>query len=107
MDVPRGIDAFTLTERICQAKRREVVAEGELDRAAIPRLREMLEATAGSDLARITLDLERCEFIDAAVVATIAQAQKLLANNSQELVVSGAHGQVRRLLRMTANLGRD
>jgi anti-anti-sigma factor len=96
--------AFKLTECVCWAECREILIEGELDRAVSAQFRTALAATVDSGLVCVTVNLERCKFIDGSALEVMVQAQRQLAEHGQELLFYGASGQVLRLLQLTAAL---
>jgi anti-sigma B factor antagonist len=74
---------------------REVKIEGELDHAVRDQLRTAL---AGGADRRLLVDLSECEFVDGSGLEIIVWARQRLRRQGQELLLRGAHGQVRRLL---------
>jgi anti-anti-sigma factor len=98
------VRAFKLTEKVCWAECLEILVEGELDLATAEQLRNALDETVGSGLVYVVVDLERCEFLDATALSAMVEAQKRLADNGQELLISAAGGQAERLLTVTAAL---
>jgi anti-sigma B factor antagonist len=75
-----------------------VVAEGELDIATAPLLRDELTALYDQDHRQVSLDLSGVKYIDSTGFGIIVGAHKHLTANGGNLWLSGASPQVRRLL---------
>jgi anti-sigma B factor antagonist len=78
-----------------------VVASGELDIQATPRLSTVLAMAATSPGGRLVLDLSAVTFIDSTALGTILKAGADVESAGKRLVVVCAGGPVRRLLEMT------
>jgi anti-sigma B factor antagonist len=66
-----------------------VVAQGELDVAAVPELRKLLGASSGT--SRILLDLSEVTFIDSLSLAAIVAAKRRLGDEGRLAVVADYH----------------
>jgi anti-sigma B factor antagonist len=86
---------FRLTHSDLSGRCRQIAVEGELDFTVSDRLREAIAGASGS-LVRV--DLERCEFIDSSGIAVLLRARARLQKEERRVLVSGASGQVFRLL---------
>lgn len=74
--------------------------EGELDIAGVPRLRRLFAAVVEQD-APLLVDLRRLRFVDLAGVRLLRhELPALSADRAADLEVSGATGQVARLLEL-------
>ena len=78
-----------------------VVASGELDIAATPRLSTVLAMAAARPGGRMVLDLSDVTFIDSTALGTILKAAAQLDDGGTLLAVVVPDGPVRRLLEMT------
>jgi anti-anti-sigma factor len=78
-----------------------VVASGELDIAATPRLSTVLAMAAARPGGRMVLDLSDVTFIDSTALGTILKAAAQLDDSGTLLAVVVPDGPVRRLLEMT------
>ncbi len=78
-----------------------VVASGELDIQATPRLSTVLDMAATSPGGRLVLDLSEVTFIDSTALGTILKAAAQLDEGGTLLAVVAPDGPVRRLLEMT------
>jgi anti-sigma B factor antagonist len=83
-----------------------VVASGELDVAATPRLSTVLAMAGTGAGQRVVLDLVGVDFIDSTALGTILRAAGELEQAGHSLVVVAPDGPVRRLLEMTNLTGR-
>ena len=83
-----------------------VVASGELDVAATPRLSTVLAMACTGAGQRVVLDLVAVDFIDSTALGTILKAAAQLEENANTLEVVAPDGPVRRLLEMTNLTGR-
>jgi anti-anti-sigma factor len=83
-----------------------VVASGELDVAATPRLSTVLAMSATGAAHRVVLDLVAVDFIDSTALGTILKAAGQLEDSGHSLAVVAPDGPVRRLLEMTNLTGR-
>jgi anti-sigma B factor antagonist len=83
-----------------------VVAAGELDVAATPRLSTVLTMAGTGSGQRVVLDLVGVDFIDSTALGTILRAAGELEQGGHSLVVVAPDGPVRRLLEMTNLTGR-
>ncbi len=78
-----------------------VVASGELDIQATPRLSTVLALGSASRGGRLVLDLSEVSFIDSTALGTILKAAAQLDEGGTLLAVVAPDGPVRRLLEMT------
>ena len=78
-----------------------VIASGELDVAATPRLSTVLAMAWASPGGRLVLDLTEVSFIDSTALGTILKAAAQLDDSGTSLAVVAPEGPVRRLLEMT------
>jgi anti-anti-sigma factor len=78
-----------------------IVASGELDIAATPRLSTVLVMAAERPGGRLVLDLSEVSFIDSTALGTILKAAARLDESGTLLAVVVPEGPVRRLLEMT------
>jgi anti-sigma B factor antagonist len=83
-----------------------VIAFGELDVAATPRLSTVLAMTGRGAGQRVVLDLVAVDFIDSSALGTILKAAGHLEGDGHFLAVVAPDGPVRRLLEMTNLTGR-
>jgi anti-sigma B factor antagonist len=77
-----------------------VVAAGELDISATPRLSTVL-AMASATGGRLVLDLSEVAFVDSTALGTILKASSQLEESGTPLAVVVREGPVRALLEMT------
>ncbi len=78
-----------------------VVASGELDISATPRLSTVLAMASASPGGRLVLDLSEVAFIDSTALGTLLKAGGEVESAGKRLRVVCADGPVRRLLEMT------
>src|ERR671917_1004818 len=78
-----------------------IVASGELDISATPRLSTVLAMASASRGGRLVLDLSEVTFIDSTALGTILKAAAQLEDSRTSLAVVAPDGPVRRLLEMT------
>ena len=83
-----------------------VVAEGELDLAAAPRLATVLSMATASPERTVVLDLLPVRFIDSTALAAIMRASTDCEAAGKSMFVIVADGPVRRLLEITNLTGR-
>lgn len=83
-----------------------IVASGELDVSATPRLSTVLAMAGTGSGQRVVLDLVAVEFIDSTALGTILRAAGELEQAGHNLAVVAPDGPVRRLLEMTNLTGR-
>ena len=83
-----------------------IVARGELDIGATPRLSTVLAMAGASRGGRLVLDLAGVDFIDSTALGTILKAASELEESSTALAVVAPDGPVRRLLEVTNLTGR-
>src|SRR4051812_23106900 len=83
-----------------------VIASGELDVAATPRLSTVLAMAGTGAGQRVVLDLVAVDFIDSTALGTILKAASQLEEGGHLLAVVVPDGPVRRLLEMTNLTGR-
>jgi anti-sigma B factor antagonist len=65
-----------------------VTASGELDAAAVPKLRELLGAAIDDGQTPVIVDLSEVSFIDSLSLATLVRAQTRLGGPSRMAVVA-------------------
>jgi anti-anti-sigma regulatory factor len=93
----RGEDvALRLLERDASPDCREIVVEGELDRAVVDRLVAAIERA--DRLPSVLIDLARCAFIDVDATTAIFSAHRRARGEDRRLAIRGAGGQTLRLL---------
>jgi anti-sigma B factor antagonist len=78
-----------------------IVASGELDISATPRLSTVLAMAATNPGGRLVLDLDKVTFIDSTALGTILKAASQLDEAGTLLAIVAPEGPVRRLLEMT------
>jgi anti-sigma B factor antagonist len=78
-----------------------IVASGELDIAATPRLSTVLAMAAATRGGRLVLDLSDVSFIDSTALGTILKAAAQFDESGKLLAVVVPDGPVRRLFEMT------
>ena len=78
-----------------------IVATGELDMSATPRLSTVLAMSTAGPGGRLVLDLSEVAFIDSTALGTILKAAAQLDESGTTLAVVAPDGPVRRLLEMT------
>jgi anti-sigma B factor antagonist len=78
-----------------------VIASGELDISATPRLSTVLAMTSATPGERVVLDLSEVSFVDSTALGTILKAAAQLDESGTNLAVVVPEGPVRRLLEMT------
>jgi anti-anti-sigma factor len=78
-----------------------VVASGELDMSATPRLSTVLAIASARKGGRLVLDLSDVSFIDSTVLGTILKAAAQLDESGTNLAVVVPEGPVRRLLEIS------
>ena len=78
-----------------------IVARGELDIGATPRLSTVLAMAGASHGGRLVLDLAGVDFIDSTALGTILKAAAQLDESGTLLAVVAPEGPVRRLLEVT------
>ena len=78
-----------------------IVASGELDMSATPRLSTVLAMASASRGGRLVLDLSDVAFLDSTALGTILKAASQLEESGTNLAVVAPGGPVRRLLEMT------
>ena len=78
-----------------------IVASGELDIAATPRLSTVLAMASASPGGRLVLDLSDVTFVDSTALGTILKAAAQFDDGGTLLAVVVPDGPVRRLLEMT------
>ena len=96
-----GPQPFEATERIVTGVR-VVEIRGELDMAASPRVRDLLDAAAADAERPLVVDLSGCEFIDSTGLATLLHGAKPAQNGESNVALVSPGGEVRRLLELTA-----
>jgi anti-anti-sigma factor len=79
-----------------------IATAGELDLDNVERYREVIEAAETSDATRIVIDLSALDYIDSSGLAAVLVAGRRSDLAGQRLFVRAGHGEVRRLLELTA-----
>jgi anti-sigma B factor antagonist len=88
---------FNLSERDIWPGCREIELQGELDLAVSEQLRVAL-GRATAECRHVLLDLGACEFVDSSGLSALVHGQRELSRKGRQLLLYGAHGQVRRML---------
>jgi anti-sigma B factor antagonist len=83
-----------------------VMASGELDLAAAPRLATVLSMATASDEPAVVLDLAAVDFIDSTALGAIMHASTETEAAGKRMLVVAVDGPVRRLLEITNLTGR-
>jgi len=65
-----------------------LAARGELDAAAVPKMRELLEAAIDAGRVPIVVDLSEVSFIDSLSLATIVRAQQRAGGSARMALVA-------------------
>jgi anti-anti-sigma factor len=99
-----AMSRFCLEERHPKAGLTVIEVRGELDLAVAEDLRAVL---SGVEANRVVVDLEGCEFIDSTGIAVLLLAAREFADEDRALEVSGANGQVLRVLEVSGLAGHD
>jgi anti-anti-sigma factor len=94
----RAVRPFKLTEVESWPEGLEILIEGELDAGSAEEFDQSLDRALDSAHLYVMIDLDRCEFIDVAVVKLLVVAQEQLLCRGHELLIFAATGQVRRML---------
>jgi anti-anti-sigma regulatory factor len=87
---------FRLLERDAGPGCREILVEGELDRAVVDRLVAAIDRA--ERLPSVLIDLGRCAFIDVDATTVILSAHRRARGEDRRLAIRGAGGQTLRLL---------
>lgn len=95
---------FSLTEQDLGGDRLLIAVTGELDLAVAEELRA---AVSRAPTSRVVVDLGGCEFIDSTGIAVLLLAARELSDESRTLEVSGARGQVLRVLEVSGLAGEE
>ena len=66
-----------------------IVARGEMDIAAVPALRRLLDDAVASGPPRVVLDLTAVDFVDSVALATLVGAKRRLGPEGRLAVVAG------------------
>ena len=74
---------------------------GDLDLAAVPRMREQLHAVLAGKPARVVVDLTGCGFIDASALAMLLDVHRKAWRQGGVLTLRGCSPRVMRLLSLT------
>jgi anti-anti-sigma factor len=98
-----GLDGRTFT---VESERRDAVArirvQGEIDFSVVGELDEEMRRAEATDAARIELDLDRLEFLDASGVRLLLDLDRRSRGNGGRLRIRPASSpQVRRVLELT------
>jgi anti-sigma B factor antagonist len=83
-----------------------VMASGELDLAAAPRLATVLSMATSSSEPTVVLDLAEVDFIDSTALGAIMHASTEAEAAGKQMLVVAHEGPVRRLLEITNLTGR-
>jgi anti-anti-sigma factor len=83
-----------------------VMATGELDLAAAPRLATVLSMATQSAEPCVVLDLSEVEFVDSTALGAIMHASTEAEAGGKQMLVVAVDGPVRRLLEITNLTGR-
>ncbi len=92
---------FQATERVLSGVR-IVAIDGELDIAASPEVRRLLDEDTEGVERRLVIDLTRCRFIDSTGLATLLHGAKQPRNGESHVALVSTGGEVRKLLALTA-----
>lgn len=95
--------AARIEERISWSGCTEIRLEGEFDLTLAERLGSSLERAVAAR-GDVLLNLERCSFIDACVLASFVDAEARIADRGGQLHLYGPCGQVRRVLEVAERL---
>jgi anti-sigma B factor antagonist len=79
-----------------------IATSGELDLENVDRYREAIEEAEASDATRIVIDLSDLDYIDSSGLAAVLVAGRRSDLDGHRLFVKAGHGEVRRLLELTA-----
>ena len=80
-----------------------VGARGELDLSSADLLLEAVtRILAGTQVKQVEVDLSEVGFLDSSGIQALMRARRAVAENGGRLSVSGAHGIVAQVLRITA-----
>ena len=74
---------------------------GDLDVAAVPRMREQLHAALADRPARLVVDLTQCGFVDASALAMLLDVHRRAWRYGGVLTLRGCSPRVLRLLSLT------
>ena len=74
---------------------------GDLDHAAVPRMRERLHASLAGKPARLVVDLTQCGFVDASALAMLLDVHRRACRYGGVLTLRGCSPRVLRLLSLT------
>lgn len=80
---------------------RVVKLTGECDLSSAPALRETLRPLVPPDVTQLTVDVSGLDFIDSTGLGVIVGALRRIREAGGELTMSGAQGQVLRVLEVT------
>ena len=79
----------------------QVDVVGDLDLAAVPRVRERLHAALADKPARLVVDLAQCGFVDASALAMLLDVHRRTSRYGGVLTLRGCSPRVLRLLSLT------
>jgi len=79
---------------------------GELDLAAAPELRKVLEEALAFD-GEVVVDMRGCGFVDSMGIAALVSAARQLADRGSALCVKGAQERVRKIFELAGLLEND
>jgi anti-sigma B factor antagonist len=82
-----------------------LAVEGEFDLAAVPAVRERLDATIAEGARGVVLDLEQVGFVDSSALRELLRADAALRAAGAALVLVGVQPAVARLLELTRTTG--
>jgi anti-sigma B factor antagonist len=79
-----------------------IATSGELDLQNVERYGQVIEEAERTDATRIVIDLSDLDYIDSSGLAAVLVAGRRSDLDSHRLFVRAGHGEVRRLLELTA-----
>lgn len=79
-----------------------IATAGELGLENVERYREVIEEAERSDATKIIIDLSALDYIDSSGLAAVLVAGRRSDLDGHRLYVKAGHGEVRRLLELTA-----
>ena len=79
----------------------QVDVVGDLDLAAVPRMRDQLDTVLAGRPARLVVDLSQCAFVDASALAMLLEVHRRACRYGGLLTLRGCSPRVLRLLSLT------
>lgn len=64
------------------------VSRGEMDIAAVPALRKLLDDVIGAGTRRLVIDLTEVDFVDSVALATLVGAQRRIGDDGRMAIVA-------------------